>query len=73
MKTEVFISIVAAGSALIGAAIPTIMGYLNNLKQNQFERERTLLEKQKDVYWDLVVSLQNTINETNDDNLIEMP
>ncbi|MDO9615917.1 MAG: hypothetical protein Q7J86_15510 [Bacteroidota bacterium] len=72
MKEEVFISIIAASSALLGALIPTVIGYINKQKQNQFELTKTLLERQKDIYWDLMVSLQNIINNTTNETFIEL-
>lgn len=72
MKDELCIAIVAAGSALLGTLIPTVISYLSNLKQNKFELEKTLLEKQKDIYWDLMVSLQNMINSPTNEAFNEM-
>lgn len=72
MKQEIYIAIIAAGSALVGSLIPTIIGYLNTLKQNKFELDRTLLEKQKDIYWDLMNSLQIMINKQDNDSFVEM-
>jgi hypothetical protein len=68
MKTEIFISIVAATSALLGSLIPTIINYLNNRNQNRFEVQRTLLEKQKEVYNDLLFALQYIMNNPTDPN-----
>jgi hypothetical protein len=83
MKNEWFISIIAAGSALLGSLIPTIIGYFISVRQNKFELDKTilenkfeldktLLEKQKDIYWDLMISLQNIINNTNNEATIEL-
>lgn len=72
MKEELFISIIAASSALFGALIPTVIGYISNQKQNKFELSKTLLERQKDIYWDLMVSLQNIINNATNDTFLEL-
>lgn len=66
MATGIAIAIVTAISALLGAAIPTWFNYKNNLKQNQFIKERALLEKQKECYWILMSALQNMVNSNSD-------
>lgn len=64
---EFQVSIIAAASALLGALIPTIFNYINNVRQNNFELKKSLLEKQKEVYWELMEALQEIINTTNDE------
>ncbi|MBW6480890.1 MAG: hypothetical protein K0B37_15780 [Bacteroidales bacterium] len=64
---EFQVSIIAAASALLGALIPTIFNYINNVRQNRFELKKSLLEKQKEVYWELMEALQEIINNTADD------
>lgn len=64
---EFQVSIIAAASALLGALIPTIFNYINNVRQNRFELKKSLLEKQKEVYWELMEALQEIINNTADE------
>lgn len=62
MNETILIAIISAGSALVGGLIPTIITYLNNKEQNQFELKKDLLNKQKEVYSEIIISLQNMIN-----------
>lgn len=62
MDDKFVLAIVAASSALLGAVIPTIFNYLNNKQQRKFGADKLILEKQRDVYADLLLSLQDMIN-----------
>lgn len=68
MDINLKVAIIAGSAALVGALIPTIFGYLNLVKQNNLEIQKNLLEKQKDIYWEYMLSLQNMINIQNNDN-----
>ena len=68
MTETIQIALISAGSALFGALIPTILSYLNNKEQNQFELKRDLLNNQKNAYRELMIALQNVIsNQGNDE------
>lgn len=62
MEDKILVALVAGGAALLGSFIPTIVGYLNNKRQREFELTKALLEKQSQIYSDLVVCLQQMIN-----------
>ncbi len=62
MEDKILVAIVAGGAALLGSLIPTIVGYLNNKRQREFEVKKALLEKQRQIYSDLVLCLQQMIN-----------
>ena len=62
MDEKLLIALVAAVSALIGSAIPTLFNYWNNNKQREFEVKKALLEKQRQIYSDLMLCLQQMIN-----------
>lgn len=62
MDEKLLIALVAAVSALIGSAIPTLFNYWNNNKQREFEVKKALLEKQRQIYSDLMLHLQQIIN-----------
>jgi hypothetical protein len=62
MDDKLLIALVAAVSALIGSAIPTLFNYWNNSKQREFEVKKALLEKQRQIYSDLMLCLQQMIN-----------
>ncbi len=58
LEDKILIAVIAAGSALLGSLIPSVLTFLNNNKQRQFEVRKMLLDKQKEAYRDLLVSLQ---------------
>ncbi|MFD1602355.1 hypothetical protein ACFSJW_21995 [Flavobacterium artemisiae] len=62
MNETIYIALISAGSALLGALIPTIISYLNNKEQNKFELKRDLLNNQKTAYKELMIALQNVIS-----------
>lgn len=62
MKETIFIAIIASISALLGSLIPTLVSYYNQKVQMKFEFRKTIMEKQKDVYADLMLAFQNVIN-----------
>ena len=69
---NLYIAIIAAASALLGSLIPTIITYLNNKRQNSFELKKSLIEKQKEVYLELMIALQNIINKTERDEILQL-
>ena len=62
MDDKLLVALVAGAAALFGSLIPTVFGYLNNKSQREFEMKKSLREKQRQVYSDLMLSLQRTIN-----------
>jgi hypothetical protein len=62
MDDKLVVALVAGGAALLGSLIPTVAGYLNNKTQREFDVKKALLEKQRQVYSDLMLSLQRMIN-----------
>jgi hypothetical protein len=62
MDDKLLIALVAAVSALIGSAIPTLFNYWNNNKQREFEVRKALFEKQRQIYSDLMLCLQQMLN-----------
>ncbi|TVO62070.1 hypothetical protein [Spiribacter vilamensis] len=67
MDDKILIALVAAVSALTGSVIPTLFNYWNNNKQREFEVRKVILEKQKDVYRDLLLTMQDVINNQTDE------
>ncbi len=63
MEDKLLIAFIAAGSALLGALIPSLLTYLNNNKQRKFEIRKMLVEKQNDAYRNLLLSLQEFGNQ----------
>ena len=59
---NMLVALIAGLSALLGSLIPTVFGYLNNKKQREFEKQKALLDKQRQIYADLMLSLQQMIN-----------
>jgi hypothetical protein len=66
MEEKLVLAVIAAGSALLGAVIPTIFNYLNNKRQREFEAKKVILKKQKAAYFDLLESMQDMINNQTD-------
>src|SRR5690554_6353312 len=69
MDDKLLIALVAAGSALLGAVIPTVFNFFNNKKQRDFEIRKILLEKQKAAYFELLSCLQAMINQQGNEDL----
>ena len=68
MEDKIFIAIIAASSALLGSLIPTVMNYLNSREERNFETKKDLQKKQKEVYLELMLSLQDMINYQTDNS-----
>jgi len=62
MTQTILIAMISAGAALFGALIPTVISYLNNKRQNEFELKRDLLNNQKKAYISIMTALQNIIS-----------
>ena len=68
MDDKILIAIIAASSALLGSLIPIVINYLNSKEQRNFEIKKNLQNKQKEVYLELMLSLQDLINHNKTDN-----
>jgi len=62
MEDKLLIAALAVLSALLGSVIPTAFNYWNNKQQRSFELQKSLLSTQKDLYLELMLSLQEIIN-----------
>ncbi len=58
MEDKIFIAIIAATSALLGSLIPTVMSYLNNHEQRNFETKKNHSIDQRDMVKDLALKLE---------------
>jgi len=54
MGDKLLVALVAWVAALLGSLIPTIVGYLNNKSRRELEVKNALLEKQRQIYFDLM-------------------
>lgn len=72
MDDKLLLALISAGSALLGSLIPTVFGYLNNKKQQEFEERKALNEKQKQIYSELMLSLQKIMNTLKNDDFFEL-
>jgi len=72
MDDKLLVALVAGGAALLGSFIPTIIGYLNNRSQREFEIMKALRDKQSQIYADLMLSLQKVINTQSSENFFEL-
>jgi len=66
------IALIAAGSALLGSLIPTVVNYFLNRQQNKFELNKELIAKQKEIYGELINTLQEFINNTQNDQFLNL-
>jgi hypothetical protein len=58
MDDKIFVAIIAAASALLGSFIPTMMSYLNNKEQRNFEIKKNHSIDQKNMVKDLALKLE---------------
>ena len=72
MENKILIAIVASLAALLGSIIPTFFNYWNNKQQRKFELQKDLLSKQKDLYLELMLSLQGIINHQENDKFYKL-
>lgn len=72
MDDTLLTAVIAALSALSGSLIPTVVGYLNNNKQREFEFKKALFDKQTDIYLELMLSLQEMVNTRSNEQFIAL-
>ncbi|MDZ4729927.1 MAG: hypothetical protein SH820_08310 [Xanthomonadales bacterium] len=73
MDDKLLIALIAGSSALLGSLVPTVDGYVNSKKQRAFEIQKTLLDRQRQIYSDLMLSLQEMINsQTNAEHFLAL-
>lgn len=72
MNDTLLVAFIAGAAALLGSLIPTIVGYLNNKSQREFEVKKALLEKQRQIYSDLMLCLQQIINTQKEEDFLDL-
>lgn len=72
MDERLLAALVGGGAALIGSLIPTVFGYLNAKRDREFEEKRALLEKQRELYNELMQILQKIINASSEQNFVDL-
>ncbi len=65
-EDKLLIALIASGSALIGSLIPQIFSFFNNKSQREFEKEKSRKSIQADIYENLLINLQLTMNKGNE-------
>jgi len=68
MSENFVVAVVAGLAALLGSLIPTISGYFTAKAQRNFEEKQILRNKQRDVYYELMLCFQKLANDDNVDN-----
>jgi hypothetical protein len=63
MEDKILIALIASISALIGSLIPQIFTFFNNKAQREFEKNKLEHNRQSQVYEELLLALQKTMNE----------
>lgn len=72
MDNTLFTAIIAAGSALMGALIPSLFSYFKILKEFENEQKVRLEEVRRKEYCLYIETLQAMINEGNRDNFLAL-
>lgn len=62
MDDKLLIALIAAGSALFGSLIPQVFTFFNNRSQRAFEKEKAKKGAQAEIYENLLINLQSTMN-----------
>ena len=72
MDSTLLTAIIAAGSACIGALIPSLFSYLGKRKEYENDRKAKLEEIRRKVYNEYIDALQTMINVGNRDNFLPL-
>jgi hypothetical protein len=73
MSHTILISVITGASALLGALIPTVAGFLNSERQRKFDKSKALLDKQREGFLRLMLALQEMLNQQKQrDQFIEL-
>jgi hypothetical protein len=72
MDNTLLTAIIAAGSACIGALIPSLFSYLGKRKEYENDKKAKLEEIRRKVYNEYIDALQNMINVGNRDNFLPL-
>ena len=70
MDSTLLTAIIAAGSACIGALIPSLFSYLGKRKEYKNDRDAKLEEIRRKEYNDYIEALQTMVNEGNRENFL---
>lgn len=70
MDSTLLTAIIAAGSACIGALIPSLFSYLGKKKEYKNDREAKLEEIRRKEYNNYIEALQTMVNDGNRDNFL---
>jgi hypothetical protein len=69
MDDKILIAAIAAGSAVLGAAFPTMISIWINKRQREFEIKKYLLGHQQAAYLALLYTLQDLFNNQSNQNV----
>lgn len=72
MDSTLLTAIIAAGSACIGALIPSLFSYLGKRKEYKNDRDAKLEEIRRKEYNDYIEALQTMVNEGNRENFLTL-
>lgn len=72
MDNTLYTAIIAAGSALMGALIPSLFSYFTRQKEFENEQKVRLEEVRREEYCLYIETLQAMINENNRDNFLAL-
>ena len=70
MDSTLLTAIIAAGSACIGALIPSLFSYLGKKKEYKNDRDAKLEEIRRKEYNNYIEALQTMVNDGNRDNFL---
>ena len=70
MENTILTALIAAGSACIGALIPSLFSYLGKRKEYENDKKAKLEDIRRRVYYEYIEALQTMINDGNRDNFL---
>ena len=72
MDNTILTALIAAGSACIGALIPSLFSYLGKRREYKNDRKAKLEEIRRKEYYQYIEALQNMVNDGNRDNFLSL-
>ena len=70
MDNTILTALIAAGSACIGALIPSLFSYLGKRKEYENDKKAKLEDIRRKAYYEYIEALQTMINAGNRDNFL---
>ena len=72
MDNTILTALIAAGSACIGAFIPSLFSYLGKRKEYENDNKAKMEDIRRKAYYEYIEALQTMINAGNKDNFLPL-